>query len=409
MSKACVICDKEIGKSGGNRFLTTEFECCDDCHTSVVVRSLSTSDPERQSARSEGSSVSSSMPEVCRRAKMGDVKGLQFFLRGACDPNTAADNGMTPLHFAAFGGHRAACMVLLAHRADPDVMDKWKDTGSERAKNNGHAKLAAHLKAFETNAGMPWAPQRHRYFSPAHQRCVLALLSARSPSSHGPNPDGSAAVHLGRAVYIIASFLPGSMLRNPALLDDASSGNTEAVAAKLRDQNCDPKVRGEWGNTSLHHAASAGHFSICELLLKHRAEVDARGENIRTPLHMAAQHGHDAICHLLVEHGADIGAHEGYGVLPQHLAAKYAHGKESTCLRLLELGAHVKAIGMQRSGFVLSSKYASIVRKHRLVDILRYLEQADCQRCASETPIPTVAGAQGLQSWLPCRCVSPTA
>lgn len=409
MSKACVICDKEIGESGGNRFLATEFECCDDCHTSVVVRYSSSSDCEHQPARSEGSSVPGGMPEVCRRARTGDAKGLQFLLRGGCDPGVASDNGMTPLHFAAFGGHRAACMVLLAHRADPDATDKWRDTASERAKNNGHLKLAAHLRAFETNAGMPWAPQRHRYFNRVHQRRVLALLSAKCASSHGPNPDGSAAFHLGRAVYIIASFLPGSMLRNPALLGDASSGDAEAVAAKLKDHNCDPKVRDESGNTSLHRAASEGHFRICEMLLKHRADVDARGEAFRTPLHIAANCGHDDVCHLLVEHGADIGAYDGYGVLPQHLAAKYARGKESTCLRLLELGAHAKAIGMQRSGFLLSSKYASIVRKHRLVSILNYLEQAECQRCASEAPIHSVPGAQGLQSWLPCRCVSPTA
>ena len=64
--------------------------------------------------------------------------------------------------------------------------------------------------------------------------------------------------------------------------------------------------KSDWGLTPLHHAASSGHQSICELIIKdikdknqnHKhgqlEEINTNG-SVCTPLHIAAFQGHLSI------------------------------------------------------------------------------------------------------------------
>lgn len=69
----------------------------------------------------------------------------------------------------------------------------------------------------------------------------------------------------------------------------------------------------EWSETPLHYAASNGCFEVCELLLRHGADVNARNKNGFTPLFEASARGlfketacrYVKVCELLLAHGAD--------------------------------------------------------------------------------------------------------
>lgn len=84
--------------------------------------------------------------------------------------------------------------------------------------------------------------------------------------------------------------------------------------------NCDNQ-----GRTALHHAASASHGQVAEVvctLLTANAAASATDYDHRTPLHEAAAVGNKAAVRVLISYGADPGATcNGRGLLPAHLAA----------------------------------------------------------------------------------------
>lgn len=52
--------------------------------------------------------------------------------------------------------------------------------------------------------------------------------------------------------------------------------------------------------TTLHLAASEGHYGVAQIVLENNAEVDARSSNMRTPLHIACIRGRLDIAKLLI-------------------------------------------------------------------------------------------------------------
>jgi 26S proteasome non-ATPase regulatory subunit 10 len=90
---------------------------------------------------------------------------------------------------------------------------------------------------------------------------------------------------------------------------------------------------GFFGDTPLHHAASAGHVDILQLLLNHGASVNAVNNDGRTPLHYAASWGHVDILQLLLSHGASVNAVDKEGGTPLHDAA-CAHEGHVKCVKV---------------------------------------------------------------------------
>ena len=99
------------------------------------------------------------------------------------------------------------------------------------------------------------------------------------------------------------------------------------------------------GFSPLHIAAIYGYYSIAELLLRNKADVNAGDCNGSTPLHFASCHGMTALVFLLVKRGADINATSVNGSTPFHSAA--------TCFAkdvfrpLLDLGCDPLAVDVE--------------------------------------------------------------
>ena len=71
----------------------------------------------------------------------------------------------------------------------------------------------------------------------------------------------------------------------------------------------------------LHIAAIYGYYSVAELLLRNKADVNAGDCNGSTPLHVASCHGMTALVFLLVKSGADVNATSANDSTPLHSAA----------------------------------------------------------------------------------------
>ena len=93
------------------------------------------------------------------------------------------------------------------------------------------------------------------------------------------------------------------------------------------------------GYTPLHYAASRGHTSIAELLIRAGSRsLDAPSRNGSCPLHLAASAGHKSMVKLLIQSGSQSLDTPGKnGRTPLHYAAEKGH--KSVVSVLLQFGS----------------------------------------------------------------------
>ena len=84
--------------------------------------------------------------------------------------------------------------------------------------------------------------------------------------------------------------------------------STEAIKALL-EKGADPSIPDEEAETPLHFAARRGYKEIAALLLKDpRTEVNCGNSAKFTPFHAACISGDRSLCEMLLKHGADLTA-----------------------------------------------------------------------------------------------------
>ncbi len=89
-------------------------------------------------------------------ARNGDLAGVQAELDKGMDVNAKTDYGMTPLHFAAYSGHKEIAELLIAEGADVNAKDKYGFTPLYQSARFGHKEVAELLiaKGVDVNAQM---------------------------------------------------------------------------------------------------------------------------------------------------------------------------------------------------------------------------------------------------------------
>ena len=84
------------------------------------------------------------------------------------------------------------------------------------------------------------------------------------------------------------------------LLFAARRGYTEIAALLLKDTRTDVNYANSVKLTPFLAACSSGDRSLCEMLLKHGADLFAKSSNLTTGLHLAAFSDNVEICELLI-------------------------------------------------------------------------------------------------------------
>lgn len=112
----------------------------------------------------------------------------------------------------------------------------------------------------------------------------------------------------------------------------AINGDLPAIQ-KYFDKGGEPNVTDSSGYTCLHYAAANGNLSICQEMLRNRANVNrATRSGKSTALHRAALKGHHKIVEYLLESGADATLVDADVKTPLHKAAE---GNNAECCKLL--------------------------------------------------------------------------
>jgi cytohesin len=174
--------------------------------------------------------------------------------------------GLTPLHRAAFYGHKEVVEMLIAAGADVNAKDDNGDTPLD---------VAVNLQRFHPNN----------------------TEIAEDLRKHG----GKTKKELN------------------VLFDSIRTGNIEAVKKHIA-AGMDVNAKDIAGSTPLFNAVLRSSKEIAELLIVEGADVNAKHKYGLTPLHRAAFYGHKEVVEMLIAAGADVNAKDDNGDTPLDVA-----------------------------------------------------------------------------------------
>jgi ankyrin repeat protein len=241
-------------------------------------------------------------------------------LAAGTDVNAKGFGGWTPLHFAAFKGHKEIVELLIAKGAVVDAMD-YRD----------------------------WTPLH--WAACNYDKEIVELLIVKGANVNTKTRNGRGITPLDMANDRNKEIQQGD--RETADLLRKHDGKT---AKELRT-----------GMTLLHIAAQEGKMETIALLIAKGANVNAKDEDRWIPLHVART---KEVAKLLIAEGADVNAKDWDGVTPLHRAAINGH-KEVVEL-LIANGADVNAMSETFGGEDKTALDWAVDQDHTgIADLLR--------------------------------------
>ena len=138
------------------------------------------------------------------------------------------------------------------------------------------------------------------------------------------------------------------------LLAASRDGLTEDVSQLLARSA--PMTTDWLGTSPLHLAASNGHCSTAEVLMRSGCSRDAKTKVDKTPLHLSATEGHSEMTELLLKSGAEVDSKDMVG--KYFLSTKLWHklipgmspeGPKGSNLGLCQSFTHCKGFGQGRA------------------------------------------------------------
>ncbi|KAJ5777337.1 hypothetical protein N7520_000583 [Penicillium odoratum] len=167
--------------------------------------------------------------------------------------------------------------------------------------------------------------------------CNLPLVGESLPALHVAAKLGSKAI-----IEILLDFCnvnAPDLEQHTALHHAASAGHIEICQLLLSTKKMEVNARSKSQFTPLWLAVSNGHEKVASLLIENQADIEVKDASLhQTPLSRAARNGHDAIVKLLTAKGAELDSQDVDGRTPLLWAIKGGH--ESIIKLLLEKGAN---------------------------------------------------------------------
>ncbi|XP_055746086.1 protein TANC2 isoform X6 [Salvelinus fontinalis] len=234
--------------------------------------------------------VLNNAPVLCVHAHLGYIDMVGLLLEYGASVDQPSESGLTPLGYAASGGHMAIVNTLCRRRAKVDHLDKNGQCAVVHAALRGHMEMVKFLIQWDWAMGQP-QQQQQGAFSKSHA-IQQALIAAAS-----------------MGYTEIVSYL----------LDLPEKDEEEVERAQIN--NFDTL----WGETALTAAAGRGKLDVCRLLLEQGAAVAQPNRRGIVPLFSAVRQGNWQIVDLLLTHGADVNLADKQSRTPLMMAASEGH------------------------------------------------------------------------------------
>ena len=228
-------------------------------------------------ARQAVSPVATALQSLQRSVVQHNMAALQQFVAEFNDLNTADDDGMTLMHYAALEGFFPAAELLLNLGASPNQTDKRGRLPVDYAKFGGHVETQQLLLGI--------AHPRVNLFTAAAlnaQRALARVLAEPDININARTAEGKTALHLSAEL--------GSLYTTQRLIEAGAN-----IFAKDDD-----------GNMPLNLAIDAGHAAIVSLLLE-AVNVNEKEHKGWTALNWAILDGKQARVRELLAKGAKVG------------------------------------------------------------------------------------------------------
>ncbi|KAM4013248.1 ankyrin repeat and SOCS box protein 2 [Anomaloglossus baeobatrachus] len=233
--------------------------------------------------------------------KSGDEEALINLMKSGKRLCEASKDGWLPLHGAAYYGS-LPCLRLFI-KAYPTTIDQRtlrEETALYLAAVNGHLDCIQHLLQ---SGAEPDIVNKSRE-TPLYKACerknsaaVQLLVDYRADVNHRCS-QGWTALH-------------EAVARNALdIIDILVKGG-----AKIEAKNC-------YGTTPLFVAAQSGQLEALRYIVKCGADINTQANDLATALFEASKNGHDDIVEFLLSQGADANKQNKDGFLPIHIAAK---------------------------------------------------------------------------------------
>uniref|UniRef100_A0A668A8B9 Tetratricopeptide repeat, ankyrin repeat and coiled-coil containing 2 n=1 Tax=Myripristis murdjan TaxID=586833 RepID=A0A668A8B9_9TELE len=238
--------------------------------------------------------VLNNAPVLCVHSHLGYMDMVALLLEFGASVDSPSESGLTPLGYAASGGHMAIVTALCRRKAKVDHLDK-----------NGqcalvHAALRGHMEVVKFLIQCDWGMGAQQQSPQTQQQPTLT-------KSHAVQQALIAAASMGYTE--IVSYL----------LDLPEKDEEEVERAQIN--NFDTL----WGETALTAASGRGKLEVCRLLLEQGAAVAQPNRRGIVPLFSAVRQGHWQIVDLLLTHGADVNLADKQGRTPLMMAASEGH------------------------------------------------------------------------------------
>ena len=229
-------------------------------------------------------SLAADGPGLVDAARNGDLGAVRSLLKGGADPNQAAPDGSTAVHWAVHRDNLEMLNALLDAGARPDRVTRYKIAPLTLAAQNGNAALVERLLAAGANPDT------------VSEEGQTALMTA---ARNGSVAAVRALLRRGAQVGLAESFRGQT-----ALMFAAGEGNT-AAAELLLEFGAKLNERSKGGYTPLLFAVRNNRYETVKFLLAQGANVNDRIPDGTSALSMAILNADFDLAALLLEAGAD--------------------------------------------------------------------------------------------------------